>query len=179
VRTIFNLLGPLTNPANARRQLVGVSDPQALETIAGALAILGVERALVVASEDGLDEISICAPTRVVEVNGEETRRYTLRPEDVGVKQTSTQLAERDCGGGTPEENATIVRALLEARAGSASTDLAIINAGAAIYAAGRAQSIAAGVEAARAALADGRAADALERFVEATWRYASAEAPT
>jgi anthranilate phosphoribosyltransferase len=179
VRTIFNLLGPLTNPAGARRQLVGVADPLALETIAGALAILGVERALVVASEDGLDEISICAPTKVVEVNGEQTRRYTLRPEDVGVEQTSTQLAERDCGGGTPQDNATVARALLEARASSASTDLALINAGAAIYAAGRAQSIAAGVEVARAALADGSAADALERFVEASSRYASAEAPT
>jgi anthranilate phosphoribosyltransferase len=179
VRTIFNLLGPLTNPAGARRQLVGVSDPLALETIAGALAILGAERALVVASEDGLDEISICAPTKVVEVNGGETRRYTLRPEDVGVELTSAQLAERDCDGGTPHDNATVARALLEARASSASTDLAAINAGAAIYAAGRAESIAAGVEAARAALADGAATDALERFVEATWRYASAEAPT
>jgi len=91
VRTIFNFLGPLTNPAGARRQLIGVSDPSFLETIAGALARLGVDRALVVAGEDGLDEVSISAATRVVEVNGEELRRYTLVPEDVG-----TQL-DRPC----------------------------------------------------------------------------------
>ena len=72
VRTIFNLLGPLTNPAGARRQLIGVSDPRFLETMAGALALLGVDRALVVSAEDGLDEVSASAPTRVVEVNGEE-----------------------------------------------------------------------------------------------------------
>jgi len=87
VRTIFNLLGPLTNPAGARRQLIGVSDARYLETIAGALAQLGVDRALVVAGEDGLDEISIGAATRVVEVNGEEIRSYTLLPGDVGIEQ--------------------------------------------------------------------------------------------
>ena len=80
VRTIFNLLGPLTNPAGARRQLIGVSDARFLETMAGALAQLGVDRALLVAGEDGLDEISASAPTRVIEVNGEEIRSYVLRP---------------------------------------------------------------------------------------------------
>ena len=80
VRTIFNMIGPLTNPAGARRQLIGVSDAQFLETIAGALARLGVDRALVVAGEDGLDEISIDAPTRVVEVNGEEITPLHARP---------------------------------------------------------------------------------------------------
>jgi anthranilate phosphoribosyltransferase len=180
VRTIFNLLGPLTNPAKARRQLVGVSDAEALEKIAGALAMLGVDRALVVASDDGLDEISICAPTKVWEVNGEEVRRYTLRPGDVGLEQASAGAAESDCRGGTPEQNATLTRALLGAEpAAAVSADLAAFNAGAAIYAAGRAESIAAGVDAARTALADGGAREALERFVEASWRYAPAEAPT
>src|SRR5665811_2392227 len=80
VKTIFNLLGPLTNPAGARRQLIGVSDPEFLETIAGALARLGVDRALVVAAEAGLDEVSIAAGTKVVEVNAEELTRYTLAP---------------------------------------------------------------------------------------------------
>ena len=93
VRTIFNLLGPLTNPAGARRQLIGVSDPRFLETIAGALARLGVDRALVVAGEDGLDEISIGAATQVVEVNGEELRRYTL---DAGRRRPR---ARRRCAG--------------------------------------------------------------------------------
>src|SRR5438477_6417286 len=78
VRTIFNFLGPLTNPAGARRQVIGVSDAAHQHTIAGALALLGVERALVVTSEDGLDEISICAPTRVFEVNGDEVSSYSL-----------------------------------------------------------------------------------------------------
>src|ERR1700735_1473469 len=85
VRTIFNFLGPLTNPAGARRQLIGVSDPLYLETMAGALEVLGTEHALLVCSHDGLDELSICAPTIVVEVVGEELRHYTVSPEDVGL----------------------------------------------------------------------------------------------
>jgi anthranilate phosphoribosyltransferase len=106
VRTIFNLLGPLTNPAGARRQLVGVSDPSFLDTIGGALARLGVDRALVVSSEDGLDEVSSAAPTKVVEVNGEELRSYLLRPEDVGVQADGGEALQ----GGTPEQNAAVTR---------------------------------------------------------------------
>ncbi len=177
VRTIFNLLGPLTNPAGARRQLIGVSDPEFLETIAGALARLGVDRALVVAAEDGLDEVSIAAGTKVVEVNGEELTRYTLAPGDVGIEPVSPDTLERDTAGGTPEQNAAVTRAILrgEERIGepSASSELAVINAGAAIYAAGKADSIAEGVQAARAALEDGSAAEALERFVAASERHA------
>jgi len=166
VRTIFNLLGPLTNPAGARRQLIGVSDPRFLDTIAGALASLGVDRALVVASEDGLDEISAGAPTSVVEVNGEEIRRFTLEPADVGIIPSRDAEAERATRGGTPEQNAAVTRAILEGEDGL-STDLAVINAGGAIYAAGRSETIAAGVEMARAAIADGSAARALERYLE------------
>jgi anthranilate phosphoribosyltransferase len=166
VRTIFNLLGPLTNPAGARRQLIGVSDPRFLDTIAGALASLGVDRALVVASEDGLDEISAGAPTSVVEVNGEEIRRFTLEPADVGITPARGAEAERATQGGTPAHNASVTRAILEGELGL-STDLAVVNAGAAIYAAGGSETIAAGVEMARAALADGSAAGALERYLE------------
>src|SRR6202790_972482 len=108
VRTIFNLLGPLTNPAGARRQLIGVSDARYLETIAGALAQLGVDRALVVAGEDGLDEISTGAATRVVEVTGEETRSYTLLPGDVGIEQLRDPSSEHALDGGTPQENAAV-----------------------------------------------------------------------
>jgi anthranilate phosphoribosyltransferase len=180
VRTIFNLLGPLTNPAGARRQLIGVSDPHFLETIAGALARLGVDRALVVASEDGLDEISVGADTKVVEVNGEEITRYTLAPGDVGIEPAPRSSIERDCAGGTPQQNAAITRAILHSERAisgrSLSADLAVINAGAAIYAAGRADSIAAGAEAARAALADTSAARALERYVQASLAYAPSE---
>jgi anthranilate phosphoribosyltransferase len=177
VRTIFNLLGPLTNPAGARRQLIGVSDSGFLDTIAGALARLGVDRALVVASEDGLDEISVGAATKVVEVNGEDIRRYTLVPGDVGIELAPGQ----DGGGGTPRENAAVTRAILEGDRPSedwpAGADLARINAGAAIYVAGKADTIAAGVDAARAALEEGSAASALEGYVAASHRHAPAEA--
>jgi anthranilate phosphoribosyltransferase len=203
VRTIFNFLGPLTNPAGARRQLIGVSDPAYLETIAGALARLGVDRALVVSSEDGLDEISIGAATHVIEVGGEGLVRYTLAPGDVGVRSTitadrgavghgttamdhgtaddgATDHSAADAGralaGGSPQENAEITRAILAGEAGPR-TELAVINAGAAIYAAGGAESIADGVTAAREALASGRASAALERFVQASHAHAHAPA--
>jgi anthranilate phosphoribosyltransferase len=170
VRTIFNLLGPLTNPAGASRQLIGVSDAAYLDTIAGALARLGAERALVVAGEDGLDEVSSSAPTRVVEVNGTQIVRYTLAPGDVGIELADP--SDPLLSGGSPAHNAQITRAVLEGAHG-AHADLVLINAGAAIYAAGTADSIAAGVQAARASLAEGAAAAALERYVRASHDHA------
>jgi anthranilate phosphoribosyltransferase len=171
VKTIFNLLGPLTNPAGAQRQLIGVSDSSFLETIAGALARLGVDRALVVAGEDGLDEVSISAATRVVEVNGEVVSQYTLTPGDVGLELAG----EEGYDGGTPAENAAVTRAILAGEPG-VRADLALINAGAAIYAAGVVESIAEGVQAARAAIEDGSAMGALERYLQASRTYAPAE---
>jgi anthranilate phosphoribosyltransferase len=170
VRTIFNLLGPLTNPAGATRQLIGVADAGFLETIAGALARLGVRRALVVAGEDGLDEVSSSAATQVVEVNGEELTRYTLAPQDVGIELADPSDPLLD--GGSPQENAEVTLAVFAGEQ-SARADLVLMNAGAAIYAAGAADSIAAGVEAARAAIASGSAAAALETYVQASRRYA------
>ncbi len=172
VRTVFNLLGPLTNPAGASRQLIGVSDAAFLEIVAGALALLGVEHALVVSSEDGLDEISTSAATRAIEVRGDELRAYTLVPSDVGI-----ELAPRDYDGGSPEENADVTRAILEGES-SSRADLALINAGAAIYIAGGAASIAEGVHVARDAVAQGDAARALESYVAASRRHAPAGAP-
>jgi anthranilate phosphoribosyltransferase len=181
VRTIFNLLGPLTNPAGASRQLIGVSDVSFLETIAGALARLGVDRALVVCGEDGLDELSVAAATKVVEVNGEELRSYTLAPGEAGVDPVESDALARDCAGGTPEQNAAVTRAILagedDDEGASTRMSLALINAGAAIYAAGRAGSIAEGVDAAREAIAGGSAAAALERYVSASREYAPAKA--
>jgi anthranilate phosphoribosyltransferase len=181
VRTIFNLLGPLTNPAGARRQLIGVSDARFLETIAGALAKLGVDRALVVAGEDGLDEVSAAAPTRVVEVNGDEIESYVLEPRDVGIDPAAGALGAVEPRGGTPAENAAVTRAILEPEApgaaGAPGEPVALVNAGAAIYAAGAVETIAEGVEAARAALSGGSAASALERYVQASRRRAPAEA--
>jgi anthranilate phosphoribosyltransferase len=173
VRTIFNLLGPLTNPAGARRQLIGVSDASYLETIAGALARLGVDRALVVAGEDGLDEVSIGAATRVVEVNGDELSHYTLTPGDVGIELAG----EGGYEGGTPEQNAAMTRAILAGESGPRA-DLALINAGAAIYAAGVAETLADGVQAARAAIEDESAQSALERYLQASRKYAPAQVP-
>ena len=164
VRTIFNFLGPLTNPAGASRQLIGVSDAAYLETMAGALALLGTKHALLVASEDGLDELSISAPTLVVEVIGSELRRYTVSPEEVGLERAPAESIP----GGDPEENAQTARGIFEGERG-ASRDLAALNAGAAIYAGGCAGTLEEGVRAAERAIDDGLALAALERFVRRT----------
>jgi anthranilate phosphoribosyltransferase len=165
VRTIFNFLGPLTNPAGARRQLIGVSDPSFVETIAGALALLGVERALVVSSHDALDEMSISAPTTVVEVDGANLTTYTVSPEDVGLRTAKDPDAAH---GGSPAQNAATTLAILNGEPGPR-RDLAVLNAGAAIYVAGRTDDLAAGVVAARAAIDDGAATRTLEALVAHT----------
>ena len=165
VRTIFNFLGPLTNPAGARRQLIGVSDPSMLERIARALAELGVDRALVVSSEDGLDEMSTSGATRVYEVRSpDEVRSYTVTPAEAGLATSPPEAV----AGGTPQQNAATTRAILAGEAGP-ERDLALLNAGAAIYAAGRADDIAHGVQVAIEAVDSGAAQAALERYVEAT----------
>lgn len=178
VRTIFNLLGPLTNPAGARRQLVGVSDASFLEKMAGALAELDVERALLVAGEDGLDEVSATAPTHAVEVSGGELRRHTLRPDELGIDEAEARRSQP--AGGTPAENAAVTRAILAPGgvegAAPAGLELALANAGAAIYVGGGAETIAEGVALARGVIADGRAQAALERYVETSVRLAGAE---
>jgi anthranilate phosphoribosyltransferase len=168
VRTIFNFLGPLTNPAGATRQVIGVSDPAFLEVIAGALARLGAKKALVVSSVDGLDELSTAGATRVVEVDGGGLRTYEVTPEDVGLERS----AYEDVAGGPPEANAETTRRILAGEPGPP-RDLAVLNAGAAIYAAGRADALEPGVRAAEAALDSGAAADALGRLVELTGKLA------
>jgi anthranilate phosphoribosyltransferase len=172
VRTIFNFLGPLTNPAGARRQLIGVSDPGMLDRIAGALAQLGVDRALVVSSEDGLDEMSTSGATRVVEVEGRDVRSYTIEPGACGLPISAPEAV----GGGTPQENAATTRAIFAGESGPA-RDLALLNAGAAIYAAGRADSIAHGVEVAAGAVDEGAAQAALDRYVALSHELAPATA--
>jgi anthranilate phosphoribosyltransferase len=164
VRTVFNFLGPLTNPAGATRQLIGVSDPAFLERMAGALARLGARRALVVSSEDGLDEMSSSAPTHVVEVSGGSIRRYTVSVADVGLDAADPA----EVAGGTPAENAATTRRILGGERG-APRDLAVLNAGAAIYAGGRADSLEEGVRAAEQAIDDGAAEQVLGRLVERT----------
>jgi anthranilate phosphoribosyltransferase len=170
VRTIFNFLGPLTNPAGATRQVIGVSDAAFLDTIAGALSKLGATKALVVSSADGLDEMSTSGTTRVVEVDGPELRSYEVSPEDVGLARARPD----ELAGGTPDANAATTRRIFAGERG-AQRDLAVLNAGAAIYVAGRADTLEEGVRAAEAAVDDGRAADSLERLVEMTNELAPA----
>jgi anthranilate phosphoribosyltransferase len=171
VRTIFNLLGPLTNPAGATRQVIGVSDPLYLETMAGALARLGSETALIVSAEDGLDELSVSAPTRVVELNGGRMESYTLTPEEAGVERASGDgLAQGD-----PDENAELTRAIVEGRRQGVERSLTVLNAGAALYVGGNADSIASGVVAAGEAIDSGAAAALVARYVERTRELAPA----
>jgi anthranilate phosphoribosyltransferase len=171
VRTIFNFLGPLTNPAGATRQLIGVSDPAYLETIAGALQRLGTEHALVVSSEDGLDELSISAPTTVVEVHDGRLERYTVSPQQVGLEQTDAAAVP----GGDPGANAQTARRILAGERGAA-RDIAVLNAAAAIYTADRAGSLEDGVQAAADSIDSGAAAALLERFVARTRELARPE---
>ena len=164
VRTIFNFLGPLTNPAGASRQLIGVADPAYLDAIAAALAGLGAERALVVSSDDGLDEISVSAPTHAVELRDGELRGLSIAPEELGVDPAPANAL----GAGTPERNAEIARAVLEGQPGP-ERSVTVLNAGAAIYVGGAAPTIAAGVRVAEDAIDSGAALEVLERFVALT----------
>lgn len=166
VRTIFNFLGPLTNPAGAKRQLLGVSDRRYQETIAEALVGLGTERALVVAGEDGLDEVTITGPTRMIEVADGGTREEFVSPEDFGFERAELG----DVAGGTPEENAAATRAVLEGER-SPRRDLVLLNAAAAIYVGGGAGDFAGGVKAATEAIDSGSAAAMLARLVGFTGR--------
>jgi anthranilate phosphoribosyltransferase len=164
VRTIFNFLGPLTNPAGAQRQLLGVSDRHYQETIAEALVGLGSVRALVVAAEDGVDELSISARTRAIEVADGGTEEWFVEPGELGLGEADLS----EVAGGEPEENAAASRAVLEGERGPR-RDLVLLNAGAAIYVGGRAGSLAEGVEKATTAVDDGAARELLDRLVATT----------
>src|SRR5215208_1660021 len=161
VRTIFNFLGPLTNPAGARRQLLGVSDRRYQETIAEALVGLGCERAMVVRAEDGVDEVGLGCRTRVVEVKEGGTEEWFVDPESLGAGTADVE----EIHGGTPEENATTVNRVLEGKDGPA-RDVVVLNAGAAIVVGGGAPDLESGVERAREAIDSGAARDVLTRLV-------------
>jgi anthranilate phosphoribosyltransferase len=162
VRTIFNFLGPLTNPAGARRQVIGVSDPSKIETMAGALGELGTDRALVVSSADGLDEFSVSGATRVVELREGRLATYDVRPEEVGLEPATDGAV----GAGTPEESARVLRGVLTGRPGTERA-LAVLNAAAAIYVGGRAESLRDGVERAEESIDSGAAAAKLDSYLE------------
>jgi anthranilate phosphoribosyltransferase len=164
VRTIFNFLGPLTNPAGATRQVIGVSDLEYLGTMAAALAELGARRALVVSSEDGLDEFSISGTTRVVELNEGKLDDYEVTPEQLGL----APHADGAVGAGTPDENAAVMRRVLEGAEGP-ERGLAVMNAAAAIYVAGAADSLEAGARKAEESIDSGATREVVERFVVRT----------
>jgi len=170
-RTFFNLLGPLTNPAGATRQVIGVSDPAYLETMAGALARLGSESALIVSAEDGLDELSVSAPTRVVELREGQIESFTLTPEEAGLERASSDsLAQGD-----PAQNAEVTRAVLTGQRDGVERSLVLLNAGAVLYVGGQADSIKTGVTKAGEAIDSGAAGDLLAKYVEKTKELAPA----
>jgi anthranilate phosphoribosyltransferase len=157
MRTIFNVLGPLTNPAGADAQVVGVYDPDLVGVLARALARMDVEHALVVHGS-GLDEIGVHDESVVAEVDGETVEEYTLAPADLGVDRHPIETV----AGGSPQANARDMQGILEGEVGGPKRDVVLVNAGAAIYVAGEATSLADGVEIARAAIDEGRAAETL-----------------
>jgi anthranilate phosphoribosyltransferase len=160
IRTVFNLMAPIANPARPRRQLLGVAAPALLRPIAEALAVLGIEHAMVVHGNDGLDEISIGAPTAVVEVRGGELREYEIAPAAFGLKTGSAaEFLTADV-----REATELLRRTLAGDPGAAQ-DVLALNAGAAIYVGGGAPSLADGVARAREIIASGRALETLERM--------------
>ena len=164
IRTIFNLLGPLTNPAGASRQLMGVYDGTLIEMVAQVLGNLGSERAMVVHGEEGLDEISLGGPTAVAEWKDGAVARYTLNPEDFGFeKQPASLLTAAD-----PAECAAIVTAVLKGEPGPA-LDVVLLNSGAALCVGGRAENIADGIGLARERIDSGAAQGKLEHLIRLT----------
>ncbi len=164
IRTVFNILGPLTNPAGARYQVLGVADPKLLRLMGDVLLRLGCERALIIHGEDGIDELSLSAPTRVVEVRGGtgELIEYTIKPEDVGLSVRPRE----DVRGGDASENAAMMRRVLSGDESGALADMIALNAGAALYVTGRASDLKDGVRQAGAALKTARAITTLESLV-------------
>lgn len=161
IRTLFNCLGPLANPAGASMQLLGVYGKALVEPLARVLANLGVKSAMVVYGEDKMDEISLSAPTFVCEYINGEFKTYEIKPEDYGF----TRCKKEDLEGGTPQENAEIVRRILQGEQGP-KTDIVLLNAGAAIHIA-KGCSIEEGIAIARDAIDSGKAYKQLEKFIE------------
>ncbi|HEY8182798.1 MAG TPA: anthranilate phosphoribosyltransferase [Thermoanaerobaculia bacterium] len=164
VRTVFNVLGPLTNPAFARRQVLGVYSDHLVDLLAQVLLALGSEHAIVVHSRDGLDEISVSAPTRVAEVRDGQIRVYEVTPEAIGVKAHPIE----QIAGGDAAQNARIARAILAGEAG-ARADIVIANAGAALYVSGISPTIRDGVSLAREAIKSGEATRKLDSLIAAS----------
>ena len=169
ITTIMNLLGPLANPAGARRQVVGVADPAFLRLVVRGLAALGHERALVVHGAPGMDEISPCGPTRVAELGKGRVSTYEVTPEEMGIEPVDPG----ELAGGEPAENAAVVRAVVEGGERGASRSAVLVNAAAAFYVAGRVDSLRDGVRAAAEAIDSGGAASVLATLIRSSQRAA------
>ena len=161
IRTIFNILGPLANPAGANMELMGVYDEELVEPLARVLFNLGVKNAMVVYGQDKLDEISMSAPTTVCEIKDGVFNNYVIRPEDFGY----SRCKKEDLEGGTPAENAEITRAILNGEKGP-KRDAVALNSGAALYIAGKAATIREGVKMAEELIDSGKAKEKLEEFI-------------
>ncbi len=165
IRTVFNILGPLTNPAHTPHQVLGVPDSSLMRKMGEVLLHLGCRHALIVHGEDGLDECSISAPTRICEVrSGQELREYTITPEEVGLQSTSDR---QGILGGDPTHNAAILRELLSDYIDSPATHLLCLNAGAALLACDQVSSLSEGIKLASATLRDGKAKYKLAQVIE------------
>ena len=165
-RTVFNILGPLTNPAKPSMQLLGVYDEYLVEPLAQVLIELGVKRGMVVYGMDKLDEISLSSPTKICEINDGWYRTFTITPEDFGLKRcTKDELV-----GGTPEVNAAITRAILKGEKGP-KRDAVLLNAGAALYIGGKADSFEKGIKLAAELIDSGKASATLEKVIEVSNR--------
>ena len=162
-RTVFNILGPLTNPIKPSRQLLGVYDEYLLEPLAKVLTSLGVKNGMVVYGREKLDELSTAGETAVCEFNNGEYNSYVLTPEQFGL----TRSTKQDLEGGTPEENAAITRDILSGKDRGPKFETVLMNAGAALYIAGKATDIADGIEKARELIDNGEALKTMERFVD------------
>ena len=165
-RTVFNILGPLTNPGSPKMQLLGVYDEYLVEPLAQVLISLGVERGMVVYGQDKLDEISASAPTRVCEFKDGWFKSYTVSPEDFGL----TRCQKSDLVGGTPAENAAITRAILAGEKGP-KRDAVLLNAGAALYIGGKAETWKDGLALAASLIDSGKAAETLEKLIDVSNR--------
>lgn len=164
IRTLFNVLGPLANPAGATMQLFGVYSEELVEPLAYVLRNLGVKRAMVVYGRDSMDEISLSAETKVCEFKNDEFKSYIIKPEDLGIARCNKE----DLVGGTPQENAAIVNDILGGAKGP-KTDVVLLNAGAAIYLASDGITLKDGIEKAREIIVSGKAKEQLEKFIEET----------
>lgn len=165
VRTVFNILGPLGNPAKTNYIVLGVYEKELVHTIANVLSNIGIRRALVVYGDDQLDELSISSSTSIAEVNHGEIKEYTLNPEELGLKLSKKE----DIVGGTAEENAVITKNILSGKEQGAKRDIILLNAGAALYTIGKTESIQEGIYLARKMIDSGKALKKLNEFIEFT----------